>query len=202
MVIEEPKDSPLGLVVALPGRGVTLNEMYKFMLYSGLNRSIVSIIEPRNLEWYPSPNGPQDQEDAVIGCRLAVNPIKNRIKNLCRTYKIPYSKVAVVGYSAGAVMALEIAQRSKSEMAMVISIAGTILDPRKVPPAKNNTPILMKICRDDERFDWNERHQPAKEALIKNKYNLTLEERNYGGHNLSAEDAHMVYRLLSERFDY
>jgi len=162
MIVDEPANNPIGLVIGLPGRGLPLSEMYRFMLHTGLDRSVVAVIEPRNLEWYPQPFGINDQEESVIGCKAAVKPIKERIKHLARIYKIPYNKIAVVGYSAGAVMALEIAQNCKKELAMFVSIAGTILDPKRIPPAKNNTPILMKHCQDDECFDWYERHEPAR----------------------------------------
>lgn len=201
-LVDESEKIPAGMVIGLPGRGVPINEMYRFLLYAGLEKSIIAVIEPRNLEWYPQPFGANDQHEAVSGCKKSFAPLKNHIRKLCKIYKIPYKKVAIVGYSSGGVMALELAQRCKTELAMFISLAGAILDPSQVPLAKHNTEIVLKHNKNDECFDWFERHEPTRDALLAKNYNVILEEQIYGGHSLSAEDAHIVHKFLSEKFEY
>jgi len=195
MLVEEPEEKPRGLIVVLTGRGVDLAEMYQFILHCGVaDDSVLMILEPQQKQWYPRPNGTLDQDAAVKGSQQNAKPVLERIKSIAKMHKIPHKKIVLVGYSAGGVMALQIAQLIDFEMAMIISLSGIVLAPDTIPEAKHNTPILIKMGRYDEVFEWEERYIPTRDSLLKNKYNLSVHEDPNGDHGLRRNDCFLVKR--------
>src|SRR5687767_5083735 len=107
-IINEPKGKRKGCLIALPGRNISADNMERFCQYMELENTLTVCLEPEHLEWYPQPNGADDQEAAVEGIDLAVKEINNRISKVQRTFRFRRQQIALVGFSAGSVMALQV----------------------------------------------------------------------------------------------
>lgn len=191
-----------GTVIFLPGRGgkaQTLLDHYD--MFAGLQHSLFLGIDPED-EWYPMPNGPDDQGQAVAGLESSVLRLKNFIEILQFTYKFSPEQTALVGFSAGAVMALQLALNFGENYAAVICHSGAILQPQNVRPNKKDTTFFLLHSQDDDCFFWDERYVPMKNALSQNGYNTLTVERRTGGHHVFSDDISFVAKSLGRKFQY
>lgn len=200
--IIEPRGRRKGCLVALPGRAISAELMEKFCKFTELDDSMMVILEPRYYEWYPAPNGPEDQEKAVNGISAAVTEINKRIAKIQRSFHLKRQQICLIGYSAGAVMALQVLSTSKQPFGAVVSFAGAILEPAKLPQAMTQTPVLLRHAINDDCFKWEERYLPMKNALLEKGYNLYTSERQYGGHGMSIDDAEIIGRFAKQYLGY
>lgn len=191
-----------GCVLVLPGRGLTSGLMERFMHYVGLWKLHKVILEPDNLEWYPVPNGINDQEDAIAGLTPAKECLEKEIGRINKAWGFESKDIAIVGFSAGSVMALHLLAHSNKPYAGILSLAGAILEPEKLPKAKFNTPVLLQHNEDDMCFEWEERYLPMKKALTEKGYNLTVKEGCGSGHNLTGEEVDLSREFLIKIFNY
>jgi predicted esterase len=159
-------------------------------------------LEPDSYEWYPAPNGVNDQTSALRGMKYAVKDLNGAIKKIQHMWNLPRKKIALAGYSAGGVMALQMCSRSYHPFAGIASVSGAILDPASLKPAKHDTPILIRHNIDDDCFKWEERYLPMKEALQEKNYNVSLVEGQEGGHGLSRYDAELAGNFLAPLLGY
>lgn len=191
-----------GCVICLPGLGVPARYMFRFARHMELKRTTLVALEPYKLVWYPKPNGAQDQAKTVMGLPYAVRAACEAIEKVKKATGYTNSQIALVGFSAGAVVALQVAMQSYAPFAACVSLAGAIFEPDKVSPAKNQMPMILQHNKSDECFDWYERYLPMRYALKTNGYNLTLLERNGGGHTMYVDDAVNVSRIIAPLLGY
>ncbi len=201
-MIREVEGKPRSCIIGLPGRGVPVKMMDEFVQDMELTDSMSVILEPQNLRWYPQPNGPADQKDAVDGLADAVYAVNLRINMIQRAFRIKRSRIAVVGYSAGSVVALQMLAAADKPYAAVVSFAGAILEPGNMPKAKTQTPVLLRHAIDDDCFEWQERYVPMKESLLTKDYNLFVSESMDGGHNMRRVDATLIGSFLKTKLGY
>lgn len=202
-IINNIADPIKGCVVLLPGRGLDAELMGNLFKAMELPNTIGVAIEPHRYAWYPAPNGIDDQEEAVAGVPVARSAIEKQIEIIHKGYEIPYDKIALVGFSAGAVMALQVAAHSQQPFAAVISLAGAILDSKSFPKANGlKTPILLQHNFDDSCFDWYERYLPMYHCLTKNNYQVDVMENWKGEHQLTRAQAIMCGEYLNEILGY
>jgi predicted esterase len=183
-------EAPRACILNLPGRaqsGFSLAQLYRH--YSLIPHTMVIGITPRDMEWYPMPNGVNDQEEAVEGQWRAIETVDHIVQIIEKRYGINSSKILLAGYSAGAVVSLLSAIHLKHHtFAGVVAHAGAILDTDSVIPCSIDTPILLIHARDDNTFDWYERYIPMKASLIRAGYTVYSREKDKGGHGLCKND--------------
>jgi phospholipase/carboxylesterase len=203
-IVKEPLTTKprKGCLIILPGRGVPGSLMLHFCREMELRRTLLVSLEPYRLAWYPMPNGANDQKRACMGLPYAVNAVEEGIKRVQAAFGVENRDMALVGFSAGSVVALQVAMRSEQEFAACVSLAGAILEPGKVEPAKNQTPLVLQHNADDECFKWYERYLPMRHALESNGYKVHRLERPFGNHTLYVNDAINVARLIGPRLGY
>jgi len=201
-IVKEPQGARKGCIIALSGRGASLGMLDEFCHYMEVPQTLVISAEPNELCWYPQPNGANDQALAIKGLELAVDALGKYIAKVQRAFRLRRNKIVLLGFSAGAVMALQMAIRSDKPFAAAISLCGAILEPHKVPEAKNTTPILLRHAADDTCFSWEERYLPMKEALSDQGYDLYVSERNRGGHTVDMEDVEVVSNFVRDILRY
>jgi predicted esterase len=200
--IIEPIGKRKGCIIGLPGRGMEGAMMAKFCSHMELKNSMIVTLEPDGYEWYPAPNGANDQDQAVKGLGVAVNEINKRISKIQRAFHLRRQQIALIGYSAGAVMTLQLLAASKQPFAAVVCFAGAILEPGKMPAATNQTPVLLRHAYDDECFSWEERFMPMRDALLEKDYNLYVSEKSWGGHGINFDDVRTIGRFVGNNLGY
>ena len=162
----------------------------------GLNALIIGIT-PIGRCWYPMPNGAGDQEAAIAGLEPAVTAVENVVNRIEQRYQIPRDKIALVGYSAGAVVGLLTAMYSSVPFGCVVSHAGAILDTDMVPACQfKSCPILLTHSRDDIIFDWQERYLPMLETLQNNGYTVYTATEMDVGHGITNRQFRIAKRFI------
>ena len=191
------------------GDGGTLARDY--WVYSSLHKTTFVGVTPWRLnigkiskyyaiEWYPQPYSAMDQREAVAGLDYAKMQIERIINKVIEVYKVPRERIAILGFSAGAVMSLYTATQGE-HLAAVISHAGAVLEPNEIPKNTNDTPILLIHGTNDSCFDWYERYVPMKNALIRRKYRVSAFEHS-GSHWVTPSDVVVGAKFLSSHLDY
>lgn len=199
--LNEDKNPKTGVLV-LPGRaGVGEDLTYR---YAGteLDQSLFIGVTPTGFEWYPCPNGPDDQQNALDGIWDAFQTIDRTLERIETRYGIPRKNMAVAGYSAGGVMTIQTVALSDEPLAAGIVHAGAILNPDILPKAKHTTPLLVFHNQDDYCFDWWERYLPMKDALRNKGYVAYFVERKKGNHSVLYPDIVIAGFFLSRVFGY
>lgn len=183
-------------ILCLPGRGchgLELARIYKMM---GLNALIIGIT-PMSRCWYPMPNGISDQEAAIAGLEPARNAVEEVVQKIEERYGITKNNIALVGYSAGAVIGLLTACYSSSPFGCVVAHAGAVLDPDMIPICQfPQSPILLTHSMDDIVFEWNERYVPMLETLQINGYKVYTATEANAGHSISNRHLKISRRFI------
>lgn len=198
----EPDCDCLGTIVLLVGRGGKAIEMMDYYReYCELDKTRLIAMEPFD-EWYPAPRSPEDQEDAICGLKVSIPEFDSFISELEIKYSTDRSKIALSGFSAGAVMAIQVATYSAKPFAAVISHNGAILNPDSLPMAVHDTPMFLIHSKDDKCFDWHERYLPMKKSLMEKEYTVELCEKEEGDHSIDPKDVADAAIFLANIFQY
>lgn len=198
-VVKEVKDAQ-SIVLLLPGRGQMPRDILSVYHAHSFLKSTFIAIKPEN-EWYPLPRGANDQTEAVFGLSMLLPSFDRLIKKIEDKFDLKRKKIGLVGFSAGAVIAIQTAIYSDKPFAAVVSHAGAILEPESLPLAKHKTPFLLTHSKDDSCFSWEERYLPMRAALEKQGYNVECKEHESNGHSVTAEDIEIASIFLANQFD-
>ncbi len=185
-MIEKVVGTPKKGLILLACRGGVPQDLLN--LYGGVKDTVIYSLAGPGGQWYPSPNGPQDQGDALRGVPKSVKLVKNYIKRMAREYKLNHQQIFLAGHSAGGVIAIQIVAHSQEELGGVQVHCGAILDSKNLPMAPNRTPIFVFHSENDMVFSWDERYLPMKNALVEKCYNCAFIERRSHGHSVRSED--------------
>lgn len=199
--VKEPTNECVGTIVLLPGRSQPAPDILnRYNRYSNINDMRFIAIEPIE-EWYPIPNGVNNQIEAVWGLKLSVSELDEFISRLQVEYEIERSSIVLAGFSAGAVMAIQLATSAETPFKAVVGHNGAILEPDELPQSTSNTKFLILHNQKDERFSWNERYIPMKNALTHKGYDLTIIE-NSPGHCMTSEDVQKAGTWIKDLFNH
>lgn len=182
-------------ILIFPGRGQDPEELMS------LYRANKRIDEAFNLmavnpekEWYPKPNGVTNQSEAVSGICRSVRNINEIVNRLSSKEGIDPLKIALSGYSAGGVIALEVSISNRFMAAVCHS--GCVLDTSRIKRSQHGTPCLMIHARDDGTFGYGERFMPTKNTLLREGHMVTTIEKQDGGHSITAVDVDYAASFL------
>jgi phospholipase/carboxylesterase len=201
VIVRESEGDCLGLVVLLPGRGQPARDILaRYHRFSTLNQFTLIAVEPMD-EWYPVPKGSQDQTEAVWGLKLSVPQMDDFIAELEEEFEVDRSNVILGGFSAGAVMAIQLAALTDNPFNSVIAHNGAILEPDELPKSRHSTKYLVLHNENDDCFSWKERYLPMKNALVNQGYDLEVIESEVGGHYIAPEDVEEAGFWIREQYD-
>lgn len=202
-IIWTAKKQATSCIVVLPGRGQHAAELAQMWLKSGLEDTMFVAVTPTEYQWYPMPNNSEDQDDAVAGletARLVVESVLTRIES---EFAISRDRIAIVGFSAGGVMANYVAMHTLREIAGIACHGGAILEPYNIPEcAFPDMPMILTHNEDDDVFDWQERYLPMRDSLISQNYNVCEHENEEGGHHIQKIDILYSACILAPRLGY
>ena len=199
------------VVLCLAGRGGSGARLAnRYFDLSGLNKTAFIGVTPFNphfgrrffhaIEWYPAPYSSEDQEEAVSGLENARERIEEILEKVTEKFNVARNKIAILGFSAGAVMSVYTATRGGT-LAGVVGHAGAILEPHNVPACQTETPILLTHGKMDGCFDWYERYVPMKNSLVENNYNVHSFE-HYGDHWVTEPEIIVGSEFLKTKLGY
>ena len=189
---------PTHAVFLLHGRGGNSDEMMQaFLPLVEINKLVIFSIGPEK-EWYPIPNGSNDQEEAVLGLCNNLEKIRSYIAEKISEYEIPEQNVILIGFSAGAVVALSIVTYLQAPYGMAISHSGAILDLERIKNCSVPTKIKLIHRWDDLCFSWDERYVPMKTTLENKNYNLEFQESGFGNHMVYKNDIIEIKNWVSD----
>ena len=197
------------MILFLPGRGSYGHHFVKKYqrVFQFKNIGLASL-SPSFVEngWYPLPNGANDQKKSIEGLQQSNEILEKTLDYIEKAKSIPREKILLCGYSAGAVVSLYNHTQTSRPCAGVIAHSGAILEPKKVPVASHENPIVLTHGKDDHCFSWEERYLPTRTSLIKNQYKIYTLERETGNHSLFDEDIipckKIIEQVLSEKINY
>lgn len=190
--------NPSHCLMCLAGRGgIDFSSRYKEKSPEGL--LVTGVIPPNNV-WYPMPNGPNDQEDAIKGLPKARNYINKKIATISHKHHIPTKNFFLAGFSAGAVMAIEVTTRNDICGAAIHS--GAILDIDGLPQRNGHDPKFYLFHNtDDMVFSWNDRFLPMADTLAVKDYSTKLVVRKNGGHTIDNRDIDLFVGFIQRQMD-
>jgi len=190
----EKKEKTMFLFVGRNQQVETLLELYQSNDYIKKNYNL-NILSPE-IEWYPKPNGITDQKSSVEKLENTINEVNGLICSITSSDNLNPNQVYLSGFSAGGAVALGLITNYKYKAA--ISHSGTILNTNSIGHSKHKNPILLIHCRDDSIFNWEERYMPTKNTLLRQNYNVSVVEKNSGGHVISKEDVDYASVFLNQ----
>ena len=189
-------------ILFLPGRmGYGEDLTYRYASVD-LPETVFIGITPEGFEWYPMPNGPNDQSNALAGIEDAYGAIDRTLNLIEKRYGIARSNMVLSGFSAGGVMTIQSIVRSEEPLAAGIVHAGAILDPDALPECECDTPLLVIHSQNDDCFEWEERYLPMKNALKDKGYNAFFIEKQSGGHIIQMQDIAIAGYFLNHILGY
>lgn len=193
-------EKPNLAIVLLPGRGCSAEGMMEiFLSLVDLPKLIIFSLEPSK-EWYPIPNGIEDQNEAVSGLSENLSEIKNYIDELLIKFGIEIESTILIGFSAGSVVALTLATYYQQPYKIVFSHSGAILETENVKDCEIKTKFFLIHHEDDYCFDWHERYMPMRESLRNHGYDVTTVERSFGNHVIYRNDVEYIKQVISESY--
>lgn len=186
----------LNNIILFPGRGQSAKSLLNFYIDRFRNDEVTLLAIEPNLEWYPAPNGVRDQKHSIEGIKKEIINLENFLEKIELEYKINRKEMTLAGFSAGAVIALQLGMHTNRPYKGIIVHNGAILDIENIPQS-NNTPILVIHNQDDDCFKWEERYKPMKLALENNSFNAKFLESHYGNHSITKRDIENVEYWLA-----
>jgi len=200
--VSVPKNKKRGVLVLFSGRGSKAKYLLNtYANTGGLQEFLLIGVDPEK-EWYPLPNGKDDQLQAIIGLQETIIKLKSFLQNLQTEYDFKPEQTVLAGFSAGAVVALQLALTGIEEYNMVISHNGAIFQPDEIPPASKKTIFVLLHAQDDDCFKWMERYIPTKQGLNNKGHKIVAIERPIGGHKIHENDIVTMGKHLKTRFNY
>lgn len=142
--------------------------------------------------WYTSP--PQGQSGILESRRL----LFDLLDTLMTREGIPSDRIALIGFSQGAVMSLDVGLRYPQPLAAMIALSGYLASPEKLTaeksPASIKTPILLVHGTMDEVVPVDGSRK-AHTVLVKEGYQPRLEEYPMG-HQVIPEEIQLIGDFL------
>lgn len=203
-IIKEPFDEDIKqAVIGFSGRGIPAELMVDVMEDFYLPETLIVSVQPYGLSWYPQPTSSEQQEDTVKYLPAARKVCLQSVNRISKGFNLPLDRIALVGYSAGGVMAIQSAIHISQPLAAAVCLCGAVFEPDKIPKAsKKSTPILLVHSYDDACFDWEERYLPMKQGLKEKGYKVYVKENEDNGHMITRADVMDVSKFLGLQFGY
>lgn len=195
-----PTDTEKGCVITLHGRGTTGADLMP----------LADDIDLPNLRWI-FPDAPFPFPDLLggfmwYGSRTGnSNGILNSRKllfdlldHLIDEDGVSPENIALLGFSQGAVMSLDVGLRYPKKIGALIAMSGFLATPEKLnrekSPESLSVPILLAHGREDEVVSIDGSHE-AQKTLMEEGYAVTLQEYEMGHQIVPEEIAHIREHL-------
>jgi predicted esterase len=191
-----PKDAA-GAIVLVHGRGASPEDIYT--VFQALEVPDLAVVAPRAADntWYPySFLSPIARNEPKLGSALGT--IRRLVRDL-EAQGVPAERIALLGFSQGACLALEFTARHARRYGGVIALSGGLIGPPGTPRdyagSLAGTPVFLG-CSDVDAHIPVERVQESAEVLA--QMAAAVDARIYPGmgHTVNGDELKAARALL------
>jgi predicted esterase len=193
---------PRGCLLLLPDRGQTGRDLAAIYQGAELKKTMIVGVTPRP-EWYPDPDEGAPGEEVITGVFKSAMRVSGILGRIEKGFGIKNKDVVIVGFGAGAAVALQVAAGESSHLAGAVIHSGANLG--VMPYARDadkKMPIITTHCTDDPTFKWDECYLPLREKLKNLEYWHVPLEHAKGGHCIFKTDIIKIAGVLAKVLGY
>jgi predicted esterase len=192
-----PLSTARAAMIMVHGRGASAEDMLG--LATEIGAADVAVLAPQaaGRTWYPySFLSPTQENEPGITSGLGV--LARLVEDLVAR-QIPYGRIALLGFSQGACLAMEFAARHPQEYKAVVGLSGGLIGPpgtaRDYPGSLAGAPVFLG-CSDIDAHIPLARVQES--AGVFRRMGATVDERIYPrmGHTVNADEIRAIQGLL------
>ncbi len=155
---------------------------------------------PFGYQWFPIPwldgSSQIEMERGFVAAGAALNEFLDAEREL---YGLPDSRVALVGFSQGTMMSLEVGLRRSNPLAAIVGFSGRVVYPELlVPEIRSRPPVLLVHGEEDQVVPFADLAK-ARAALEAGGVEVMAVARPGLGHGIDPEGLTMAAQLLEAR---
>ena len=151
-------------------------------------------------QWFPIPwlDG-SSQEAADAGMALSVNDLNGFLDVRLAEEGLTADRLALIGFSQGAMMSLHVAPRREVAMAGVVAISGRLLRPERLADEARVKPPVLLIHGDQDQVVPFDDMARAGDALVAAGFQTFGHVMQGTGHGIAPDGLGVTLQFLSER---
>lgn len=155
---------------------------------------------PMGYQWFPIPwmDG-SSAEQAEASAEQSFNDINAFLDIVLKAEELPAHRLALLGFSQGTMMALEVAPRRAEQIAGVVGFSGRLLQPELAVEAVAHPPILLLHGDQDPVVPFDSMAIAAK-ALKAAGFEVHTHVMKNTPHGISPDGLSMALAFLREQF--
>ncbi|MEX0809601.1 MAG: dienelactone hydrolase family protein [Dongiaceae bacterium] len=205
---EPASGNPQSIVVLLHGYGADGHDLISLAplwarvlpqtLFVSPHAPFPCEINPMGKQWYGFEG--MTPEMILAATRAAASLVDGYIDALIGETGVPASRIALAGFSQGAMMALHIAPRRRDALAGVIGFSGRLIAPELLATETITRPPILLVHGDADPVVPFESMQPAADALRAAGFDVVAEKRPNVPHAIDQVGLAMGGRFLVDAF--
>lgn len=194
------------LVVLLHGYGASGDDLIDLGDMMGDMLPDTAFVSPHAVERMPYPGAAayqwfalseRDPEEYIAGARAAAPALEHFLDDELGRLGLPASRLALVGFSQGTMMALHVGLRRATAPAAIVGLSGVIAGAKTIAAEiKGRPPVMLVHGADDEVIPVGAIHL-TREALAAAGVNVDWHVREGLDHGIDAEIVQMTARFLA-----
>jgi predicted esterase len=184
-------------VILVHGRGSSAGELMRLPADFAIPDIAFVAPEAPGRSWYPySFLAPLEKNEPYLGRSLAT---LDSIVDDLRRQGVPRERIALLGFSQGACLALEFAARNAARYAALVAFSGGLIGPPGTPRAYSGsfaeTPVFLGCSDVDPHIPVERVHESAE---VFRRMGASVDERIYPGmdHTINAQEIVAATALL------
>jgi phospholipase/carboxylesterase len=153
-------------------------------------------------QWFPIPrfDGSTDAERDA-GIAAAVNDLNGFFDARLADEGLTIDRLALVGFSQGAMMSLEVAPRQDQAMAAVVAISGRLMRPEALAGEARVKPPVLLIHGDQDAVVPFDEMARAGDALVAAGFQTYGHVMQGTGHGIAPDGLQVALRFLKENLE-
>ena len=162
-----------------------------------------SVANPFGYQWFPIPwiDGSSEAE-AAAGLARASADLQAWLDQAIAAEGVPADRVALVGFSQGTMMALEVAPRRREELAGVVGFSGRLLRPEVLEAEAVTRPPVLLLHGDADEVVAPSSMPEAADALSAAGFTVMAQYMSGMGHGIAPEGLRLALYFLREQLGY
>ena len=162
-----------------------------------------SVANPFGFQWFPIPwlDG-SSEEAAEEGLQSAAADLDAWLDQTIAAEGVPASRVALVGFSQGTMMALHVGPRRTQELAGVVGFSGRLLHPELLMDESETRPPVLLLHGDADEVVPPAFLPQAADALSAAGFTVLAQYMSGMGHGIAPDGLRLALHFLREQLGY